>query len=57
MTYFGLLIINKPAGPTSHDIVDKIRKITGIKKVGHSGTLDPFAEGILIILIGKTTKS
>ncbi len=57
MTHFGLLIINKPAGPTSHDIVDKIRKITGIKKVGHSGTLDPFAEGILIILIGKTTKS
>jgi len=57
MTNFGLLIINKPAGPTSHDIVDKIRKITGIKKIGHSGTLDPFAEGILIILIGKTTKA
>jgi tRNA pseudouridine55 synthase len=57
MTTFGLLIINKPAGPTSHDVVDKIRKITGIKKVGHSGTLDPFAKGILIILIGKTTKS
>jgi len=56
MTNFGLLIINKPAGPTSHDIVDKIRKITGIKKVGHAGTLDPFAEGVLIILIGKATK-
>jgi len=52
----GILNIYKPAGPTSHDIVDKIRKITGIKKVGHAGTLDPFAEGILIILIGKTTK-
>ena len=52
----GLLVINKPAGPTSHDIVNKIRKITGIKKVGHAGTLDPFAEGVLIILIGKTTK-
>ena len=52
----GILVINKPAGPTSHDIVNKIRKITGIKKVGHAGTLDPFAEGVLIILIGKTTK-
>lgn len=53
----GILIINKPAGPTSHDIVDKIRGITGIKKVGHAGTLDPFAEGVLIILIEKATKS
>lgn len=52
----GILNIYKPAGPTSHDIVDKIRKITKIKKVGHAGTLDPFAQGILIILIGKTTK-
>ena len=52
----GILNIYKPAGPTSHDIVDKIRKITGIKKVGHAGTLDPFAEGVLIILIGKATK-
>lgn len=52
----GILIINKPIGPTSHDIVGKIRKITGIKKVGHAGTLDPFASGILILLIGKATK-
>jgi len=52
----GILIINKPAGPTSHDIVNRIRKITNIRKVGHAGTLDPFAEGILIILIGKATK-
>ena len=52
----GILIINKPIGPTSHDIVDKIRKITGIKKVGHAGTLDPFASGVLILLIGKATK-
>jgi len=52
----GILIINKDPGPTSHNIVDKIRKITGIKKVGHAGTLDPFAEGILIILIGQATK-
>jgi tRNA pseudouridine55 synthase len=52
----GILIINKPAGPTSHDIVDRMRKITRIRRIGHAGTLDPFAEGILIILIGTATK-
>lgn len=52
----GILIINKPAGPTSYDVVDRIKKITRIKKVGHAGTLDPFAEGVLIVLIGATTK-
>ncbi len=52
----GILIINKPAGPTSHDIVDEIRKISGIRQVGHAGTLDPFAEGVLIILVSKATK-
>jgi len=49
----GFLLINKPAGPTSHDIINKMRRITGIKKIGHTGTLDPFAEGLLIILIGR----
>jgi tRNA pseudouridine55 synthase len=49
----GILLINKPAGPTSHDVVDQIRQITGIKKVGHAGTLDPFAEGLLVVLIGR----
>lgn len=48
-----MLLINKPKGPTSHDIVDEIRKITGIRKVGHAGTLDPFAEGLLIVLVGR----
>lgn len=52
----GILNIYKPSGPSSHDIVAKIRKITGIKKVGHAGTLDPFAQGVLIILIGSATK-
>lgn len=52
----GILNIYKPSGPSSHDIVAKIRKITGIKKVGHAGTLDPFAEGLLIVLIGSATK-
>lgn len=48
-----ILLINKPPGPTSHDIVDKVRKLTGEKRVGHSGTLDPFAEGLLILLVGR----
>jgi tRNA pseudouridine55 synthase len=52
----GLLVVDKPSGPTSHDIVRTIRKITGIKKVGHAGTLDPSATGVLIILIGRATK-
>lgn len=49
----GFLLINKPVGPTSHDIVDKLRKITGIRKIGHAGTLDPFASGLLIMAIGR----
>lgn len=48
-----LLNINKPVGPTSHDIVDKVRKITGERRVGHAGTLDPFAEGVLIVGVGR----
>ncbi len=48
-----LLLIDKPKGITSHDVVDKIRKITGIKRVGHGGTLDPNATGLLIIGITR----
>jgi len=48
-----ILFINKHAGPTSHDIVDKVRRLTGERRVGHAGTLDPFAEGLLIILVGR----
>lgn len=48
-----ILLINKPPGPTSHDIVAMVRKKTGIKRVGHAGTLDPFAEGLLIVLVGR----
>lgn len=47
------LLINKPSGPTSHDMVAKVRRETGIKRVGHAGTLDPFASGLLIILVGR----
>jgi len=52
----GLLLINKPSGMTSHDVVYKIRKHFKFKKVGHGGTLDPMATGLLVILIGKGTK-
>ncbi|OVE74866.1 tRNA pseudouridine(55) synthase TruB [bacterium E08(2017)] len=52
----GVLVVDKPAGPTSHDVVDAIRKQFGIKKVGHGGTLDPQATGVLVILTGKGTK-
>ena len=52
----GALLIDKPAGPTSHDVVDIIRRNFGIKKVGHCGTLDPAATGLLIIVLGKGTK-
>lgn len=47
------LLINKPAGITSHDVVDKVRKVTGERTVGHAGTLDPFATGLLIIGVGR----
>lgn len=47
------LLVDKPKGPTSHDVVDKIRSITKEKKVGHAGTLDPQATGLLIIAIGR----
>ncbi|MEF8847041.1 MAG: tRNA pseudouridine(55) synthase TruB [Candidatus Paceibacterota bacterium] len=49
----GLLLIDKPQGPTSHDMVDQVREITGMEKIGHTGTLDPQAEGLLILLIGR----
>jgi len=52
----GALLVDKPAGPTSHDVVDAIRKRFGIKKVGHCGTLDPGATGLLIIVLGQATK-
>ena len=52
----GVLIIDKPAGWTSHDVVAKIRNITRIKKVGHTGTLDPFATGVLALTLGRATR-
>lgn len=52
----GILLVDKPSGMTSHDVVDIIRKRFGFRKVGHAGTLDPMATGLLLILIGKATK-
>lgn len=52
----GLLLLDKPAGPTSHDIVDVVRRLFAIEKVGHGGTLDPGATGLLILLLGRATK-
>src|SRR3954464_93975 len=52
----GLLIIDKPEGFTSHDVVAKVRRILKTKRIGHTGTLDPFATGVLVLLIGKATR-
>lgn len=52
----GIVVINKPNGITSHDVVDRARRKFGIKRVGHAGTLDPLATGVLVLLIGKSTK-
>ena len=52
----GAILVDKPSGPTSHDVVDAIRRKFGIKKVGHCGTLDPNATGLLIIVLGRGTK-
>ena len=52
----GILIVDKPQGFTSHDVVAKIRKIIGTKKVGHTGTLDPMATGVLVVCVGAATK-
>ena len=52
----GILVVDKPKGPTSRDVVNQISKILGTKKVGHTGTLDPIATGVLVLTIGKGTK-
>lgn len=52
----GLLLINKPKGMTSHDVVFQLRKILHTKKIGHTGTLDPNACGVLVVLVGRATK-
>ncbi len=53
----GILVVDKPAGITSHDVVFRIRRLYGTKKVGHTGTLDPMATGVLVLLIGRAAKA
>lgn len=53
----GVLVVNKHEGPTSHDIVNMVRKLYHTKKVGHTGTLDPMATGVLVVLVGRAAKA
>ena len=52
----GILVVAKPAGPTSHDVVALVRRLTGVRRVGHGGTLDPFAMGVLPVFLGRATR-
>jgi tRNA pseudouridine55 synthase len=52
----GMLLVDKPAGPTSHDVVSVARRALGVRRVGHAGTLDPFATGLLVLLVGRATR-
>lgn len=52
----GILVANKPAGPTSHDVVSLVRRLAATKRVGHGGTLDPFASGVLPLFLGRATR-
>ncbi len=52
----GILIIDKPVGLTSHDVVARVRRIMRVRRVGHTGTLDPFATGVLVVLVGRATR-
>lgn len=56
MTDFGLLLVDKPVGPTSHHIVHRVRLGSGVRKVGHAGTLDPRASGLLVLCLGPATR-
>jgi len=52
----GVLVVDKPSGPTSHDIVDRARRVLATRRVGHTGTLDPFATGVLVLCVGQATR-
>jgi tRNA pseudouridine55 synthase len=52
----GVLLVDKPAGITSHDVVSAVRRATKVRRVGHAGTLDPFATGLLVVLVGRGTR-
>jgi len=52
----GILVVDKPSGMTSHDVVDRVRRVAGTRRVGHTGTLDPAATGVLVLCLGRATK-
>ena len=52
----GVLVVDKPSGPTSHDVVGRVRRALGTRRVGHTGTLDPLATGVLPLVIGRATR-
>jgi tRNA pseudouridine55 synthase len=52
----GVLVVDKPAGPTSHDVVARVRRATGVARIGHTGTLDPLATGVLPLVLGRATR-
>ena len=51
----GLLVVDKPVGPTSHDVVARVRRALGERRIGHTGTLDPLASGVLPLVVGRAT--
>lgn len=53
----GILLVDKPAGWTSHDVVAKLRRLTGVRRIGHAGTLDPMATGLLTVFVGRATRA
>ena len=53
----GVLVVHKHSGVTSHDIVGKVRRLFGTRRVGHTGTLDPMASGVLVVLVGRAAKA
>ncbi len=53
---YGVLLVDKPPGPTSHDIVTRARRALGVRRIGHTGTLDPFASGLLLLCVGEATR-
>src|SRR5207247_10916788 len=52
----GVLLVDKPEGPTSHDVVALARRALGVRRIGHAGTLDPMATGLLVLMIGRATR-
>src|ERR1700733_16334241 len=52
----GVLVVDKARGPTSHDVVARVRRLLGTSRVGHAGTLDPMATGVLVVAVGEATK-